>query len=262
MREYTGESGFLGACESIAELGAGEFMVSVGDIDPPGGVLSAVQSALGADYPWYPVVGNHEAETGSAMTWLRSFTVSELEDVLSWGPEGAEETTYSFDRENVHFVVLNQYYDGVADTGAVDGDVSAGLLNWLIADLEANDKPVVFVFGHEPAFPQPDEENGRERHFGNSLDLFPENRDRFWNTLAEFGVSAYVCGHTHNYSALEIDGVWQIDTGHVRGYAGDPGARSTHLLFQVLQTGKVIINTYRLRYLSDVYERVGVFPLN
>ena len=193
--------------------------------------------------------------------WLRSFTVSELEDILSWGPAGAEETTYSFDRANVHFVVLNQYYDGVSDTGVIEGDVSAELLEWLVTDLEAYAKPVVFVFGHEPAYPQPDEENGRERHFGNCLDFFPGNRDQFWNTLAEFGVSAYICGHTHNYSAVKINGVWQIDAGHARGYAGDPGARSTYLLFQVLQTGKVLISTYRLRSFSDVYERVKIFSL-
>ncbi|TET54000.1 MAG: hypothetical protein E3J64_02675 [Anaerolineales bacterium] len=45
-------------------------------------------------------------------------------------------------------------------------------------------------------------------------------------------VTAYICGHTHNYSAVNIDGVWQIDAGHARGL-GDTGARSTFVLIQV-----------------------------
>lgn len=39
------------------------------------------------------------------------------------------------------------------------------------------------------------------------------NRDRFWNALVNYGVAAYICGHTHNHSVINIDGVWQIDAG-------------------------------------------------
>jgi len=28
-----------------------------------------------------------------------------------------------------------------------------------------------------------------------------------------YGVAAYICGHPHNHSVINIDGVWQIDAG-------------------------------------------------
>ena len=34
------------------------------------------------------------------------------------------------------------------------GDVAPVLLEWLARDLEKNTLPVVFVIGHEPAYPQ------------------------------------------------------------------------------------------------------------
>jgi hypothetical protein len=56
-------------------------------------------------------------------------------------------------------------------------------------------------------------------------------------------VVAYVCGHTHGYSAVEIDGVWQLDAGHARG-KGDTGARSTFIMINVDANG-VTFKTYR-----------------
>jgi hypothetical protein len=70
------------------------------------------------------------------------------------------------------------------------------------------------------------------RHIGDSLDKYPARRDRFWELLRDEGVLAYFCGHTHNYSAVKIDGVWQLDAGHCRG-VGDPGAPSTFLIVDV-----------------------------
>jgi len=50
--------------------------------------------------------------------------------------------------------------------------------------------------------------------------------------LKQYSVTAYLCGHTHNFSAIQIDGVWQIDVGHARGL-GDPEAPSTLALVWV-----------------------------
>ena len=44
---------------------------------------------------------------------------------------------------------------------------------------------------------------------------------------------AYFCGHTHNFSAYNKEGVWQMDAGHSRG-AGDTGASSTFLMIHVV----------------------------
>ncbi|MFQ5594251.1 MAG: metallophosphoesterase family protein [Anaerolineae bacterium] len=236
---------FRGACEAIATRGGGAFMVSPGDIDPTSDVRWTITSTLGVTYTWYPGVGNHElpgagneSYSGSNMDWLRSYDY----DSVNPGPSGCPETTYSFDYANAHFVMLNEYCDTGGDT-VRDGDVVDHLYDWLVADLSATDKTHVFVFGHEPAYPQPDADNGRTRHLGDSLDKYPTNRDRFWNLLRDEGVIAYVYGHTHNYSAIEIDGVWQLDAGHARGQ-GDTGARSTFIVISVGDSG-VTFKTYR-----------------
>ncbi len=139
-----------------------------------------------------------------------------MPNVVNRGPKGCEETTFSFDYGDTHFVVLNQYFDGVRDWGS-KGDVVPELLEWLEADLAATTKKHIFVFGHEPLIPMPDMDNGRIRHQGDSLDEDPENAFAFHQLLLKYGVDAYVCGHTHNTSYAKINGLWQLDPGHARG---------------------------------------------
>ena len=198
--------------------GPGAFHVSPGDID---GTVpenrAVIDTHFGADALWYPGVGNHEAETAADMTWIRdeynngNGVRTPLKNFTNQdGPLTSKETTYSWDYGNAHFVQLNEYWDGGSDVGA-NGDVIPALRGWLAADLAANAKPYVFVFGHEPAFPV-------NRHVGDSLDAEPPNRDAFWSLLEEHDVNAYIVGHTHYYSKRRGDrngagGVWQIDAG-------------------------------------------------
>ena len=255
MRDYTGcnPDHFRGVCETIREGGRSDFMVSAGDLDPPQKTYSTIQEYIDLNYIWYPVVGNHELETSSFMEWLRAFNQNglKLPGIVKSGPSGCKETTYSFDYESAHFIILNEYCDGSNDS-ATDGDVGDALYQWLLEDLEANSKPVIFVFGHEPAYPRPDAESGRLRHGTDSLNKYEENRDRFWNALADYGVTAYICGHTHNYSAVKINGVWQIDSGHARG-TGDTGSRSTFIMIYVMEDQSVWYYTYRLNLSKGKY---------
>ncbi len=127
--------------------------------------------------------------------------------------------------------MLNVYCDGTGPD-VTDGDISDHLYDWLANDLRDTDKAHVFVFGHEPAYPRPDTDNGRQRHMDDSLNAHPAHRDRFWALLREEGVVAYFCGHTHNHSAAYIDGVWQVDVGHAQG-RGDTDAPSTFVTVHV-----------------------------
>ena len=208
---------FSGACEAIKEVGAGSFMISPGDLDvrPPSAVRDMIDKTIGEDYPWYPVLGNHDPESPSTMEYLREYSKA-VPNVVNRGPEGCEETTFSFDYGNTHFVVLNQYFDGVRDWG-LNGEIVPELLEWLEADLTATTKKHIFVFGHEPLIPMPDMDNGRLRHQGDSLDENPENAFALHQLLVKHGVNAYVCGHTHNTSYAKINGLWQLDPGHARG---------------------------------------------
>ncbi len=252
MRNYAGPDTYdttqfyRGACEAISALGAGAFMISPGDIDPPVNVKWTIEQYIGSLYPWYPVVGNHESETPEDMDWLRLYNPggTALPGIVNPGPVNAVETCYSFDHENVHFAVINEYYDGVSDTGT-DGDVTDALYDWLAADLAATTRELIFVIGHEPAYVQRDQDCGALRHSGDSLDQWDhiENRDRFWALLQEYNVVAYLTGHTHCYSAEQLYGIWQIDAGHSRGL-GDSVARSTFVMIHV-NGPMVTYETYR-----------------
>ena len=228
MPEYRDGRHFAGAISALADAGAGAFMVSPGDIDPPGAVREVLDSLLGADYVWYPVVGNHESETAEDMAWLREYNTGgrKLPDIVRTGPQGCEETTFSFNSGPAHFSVINQYYDGKSDIGS-DGDVVDELYDWLAADLAAAGKPYLFVVGHEPVVPTPDESSGRVRHADDSLNQHEKNNARFMALLRKYR-AIYLCGHTHNTSVAYINGVWQLDSGHSRGI-GDTGAPSTFM---------------------------------
>jgi len=232
--QYDTAEYFRGAVEAIAALGGGEFLITPGDMDPPSRVLWTITCTLGANYKWYPVVGNHdlpgwgnEPSLGANMRWLNAYDYGDVYP----GPTGCPTTTYSFDYKNAHFVMLNEYCDSYGE-GVIGGDIPGHLYDWLANDLRSTDKHHIFVVGHEPAYPQPDADNGRVRHLGDSLDLYPERRDRFWNLLRENKVVAYICGHTHNYSAAKLDGVWQLDAAHAQGIGG-AGARSTFVMVHV-----------------------------
>ena len=67
---------------------------------------------------------------------------------------------------------------------------------WLESQLEGNVKPHVFAFGHEPAF--------RALHY-DCLDMHPDRRDAFWNSLKAAGSRAYFCGHDHFYDHARVD---------------------------------------------------------
>ncbi|TET55148.1 MAG: hypothetical protein E3J64_00725, partial [Anaerolineales bacterium] len=145
---YDSSSYFRGACEAIAAAGETALMVSPGDIDPVEDVHWTITQTLGVTYTWYPVVGNHELPgngtevyTGANMDYLRAYDYG----MVNIGPSGCPTTTYSFDYENVHLVMLNEYCDSDGYTATV-GDIPDHLYNWLATDLAATDREHILVF--------------------------------------------------------------------------------------------------------------------
>ena len=236
---------FRGAVQQLKDLGGAAFLISPGDIDPPDGARWTVDQVLGPAFRWVPVVGNHELPdngmelaSGANLAYLRAYD----QGAVNPGPADCPTTTFSFDYQNAHFAVLNEYCAAGGDDVTL-GDISDEVYSWLAADLAGSTQRHKFVIGHAPAYPLPDEDNGRLRHELDSLNQYPVHRDRFWSLLKTMGVAAYFCGHTHNFSAAQMDGVWQVDAGHARGL-GDPGAPSTLVMVQVSSTA-VVARTYR-----------------
>lgn len=252
MRSYLGPVGantakeFRSALDALQTAGPGAFLLSPGDIDPPydldsltDDVHAAVQERLGSGFPWYPVIGNHEAETPGDMAGLRAYPIQTQGGGATdfrLGPANAAKTCYSFTAGGARFIAINEYYDGISDTGPSPGASEAGRIHpslyaWLEAELAYADTlnpDYLFVVGHEPVYPLPDEANGRLRHRGDSLDAHKDEAIAFVDLLKAYDVTAYLCGHTHDYSAALVDGLAQIDAGHARG-TGDTGAPSTFL---------------------------------
>ena len=183
------------------------------------------------------------------------------------GPDYAE-TVYSFNRGNCHFISVNTNYwfTGVMYDGTTvrfpsdqegtalalrlvggnrEGYVLPYQLKWLEEDLagaEADENiDWVFVFTHEPAFPngghlydamfwgKPGKGhegglNDASVPLGDVIDM----RDRFWGALAQSPkVVAFMCGDEHNYSRTLIDSDVSPDFAHpvwhiVSGGAGAP----------------------------------------
>ncbi|HUU11017.1 MAG TPA: metallophosphoesterase [Phycisphaerae bacterium] len=218
--------GYATIVRRMAEVPGGriQFLISAGDQNPAAMTRSQLDAVFGKTLPWYPVVGNHDASTTATdeMTVLREHYDTHLKGKVNAGPEGTHETTYSFDAGDVHVAIINQYWDGKPKPGhdAVgNGDVVPALVAWLRKDLAASRKPWKIVVGHEPAFPQHDQDLERGRHATSSLNADTKHRDAFWKVLEDTGCAAYVCGHTHCYSRYQPEGsrVWQIDVAQARG---------------------------------------------
>jgi hypothetical protein len=147
---------------------------------------------------------------------------------------------YSFRYGNCHFVQLNSdyWYSSLPQEvgGNYFGRLLPGQLAWLEQDLSEarhNRAQHIFVFVHEPAFP-----NGghvQDALWGGGVVEGVAARDRFWKAVCDAGAVAVFSGHEHNYSRMRIDAntpvhidgtpnpafgkpVWQI----IQGAAGAP----------------------------------------
>jgi 3',5'-cyclic AMP phosphodiesterase CpdA len=199
-----------------------DFLIALGDIVYPGGraiqymnhffpVYNDVKKAgiatgapLMASIPFYPVVGNHDADAQRLPTYADAFSCFHWFSVPKNGPgEGPWSTplgkdpiaaehfrtmagpeypamcNYSFDYGDGHFLVLDA--NGYA---AKDMD---SLLPWIERDLSHSKQRWKFVCFHHPAF-------------HTSKEHYTEQRMRLLQPLFErHGVDLVLAGHVHNY---------------------------------------------------------------
>jgi len=196
-----------------------------------------LKAEFGDDVIWYPGVGNHEVQRAQDdLLWLRQFYYDHLQGKVNPGPKGCEETTYSWDYQNAHFVQLNMYFDGEKydkDLGFTDA-----LIEWLEEDLDKNAKPVVFVIYHEPAWPN--DRGGKES---------PANWQRFMKVLNDRKIVAGFCAHTHKYARYQVDGdwdkfTWEVDAGNA-GRLSHADKHQTFVDVTVNSNGLVQFDTWQ-----------------
>ena len=200
-----------------SSMPAPEFMVVTGDFPHLSQTEAIIDAQLGSNFLWYPVIGNHEMDDlTNDFNVIRDTKVPSLPNIVNHGPTGSVNTTYSFDYENSHFVVVNPFWDGASNDHTSGGDIPTALNNWVNADLTANAANHEFVFIHTPPFPE-------HRHVGEDLDANPANRNAFITTLNSKGVESIFAGHTHYYehdTAADyplLGNIHQVTNGSMRG---------------------------------------------
>lgn len=109
------------------------------------------------------------------------------------------QTVYYKDFYNTRIIVLNSFHPKEIHK------ISASQISWL-KNITYNCDKYKIVFIHSPAYPT-------GAHLGHCLDLYPELRDKLWQTLVECNIDIFFSGHEHNYSRRIIDNIPQIITG-------------------------------------------------
>jgi 3',5'-cyclic AMP phosphodiesterase CpdA len=185
-----------------------------------------IYGPLGHEIPIYTGMGNHESlieifEDGAQTDKqgersAEAVFASEFVNPMN-GPEPERPglppykgNVYSFDYAGCHFTQLNSDYwysnRPQQHEGNPFGLLLPQQLDWFEKDLAAARSAGarhIFVFVHEPAFPNGGHVQDSLWRGGNPEGI--RARDRFWSIAARAGAVAVFCGHEHNYSRTLID---------------------------------------------------------
>ena len=154
--------------------------------------------------------GNHDVQQNA---WATELLAEAFPKLPSDGPAGFERRAYVFDYRDVRFISLDsEQFDQPNRLGPEQ-------LSWLEQQLRNNPNRYTIVFSHAPAYPV-------GPHIGSSLDVYPQERDQFWQLLRDHKVTAYITGHEHLYNHQQIAEVQQIivgtsGSGIYGGYGGE-----------------------------------------
>jgi hypothetical protein len=194
----------------------------------------------GSGIPLYMIRGNHEdGPNETVMPLLDAYLASVARDMPLNGPPGEERLTYSFTWKGAKFIGIDEYtpHNGLKET--VDQ-------NWVDKELTNDTRPFIFVFGHAPAYPVDSDLDDK----GYDLSVRPEQRDLFWNSLADHHVTAYFSGHAHMYVRGVVQGVQQVVSGN-GGAVGNP--------FNPAEADPTLRIEYPLQNVPALEGKVGYF---
>jgi hypothetical protein len=163
---------------------------------------SVMQPVYDAGIPVLPVAGNHE------LSGLEAFKSMFLAPLAAHPPQGIEDLvldatdsdgrSYAFRHRGALFLALDEYADNSVQTHAVN----QAFVDVQLAGRDPAATPLVFAFGHEPAF-----RAGRDE----GLEQRPAERNAFWRSLEDAGCRAYFCGHMHLYAHARIQpSLWRL----------------------------------------------------
>lgn len=150
-----------------------------------------------------PVIGNHEVNNQPEDDRYERIFSRIYDDMLpSMYLDGYNKTVFYVDYENVRFIILNAFHFKEINR------IGKKQLSWFEEAASANIKNKI-VFVHSPAFPT-------GAHLGHCLDLYPKDRNAFWEIVENCNIDIVFSGHEHNYSRRKIEykkGIYQVITG-------------------------------------------------
>lgn len=156
-----------------------------------------------------PVIGNHEVNIepqDDRCEKILSEFYNNLNPISSL--KNYNNTVYCKDFDDIRIIVLNSHHPHEIH------QVCDSQLSWL-ENITSDCSKKKLLFVHSPLFPT-------GAHIGHCLDLYPDKRDKFLNTIEKCNINLIFCGHEHNYSRRVIkstgsnsntDGILQVITG-------------------------------------------------
>lgn len=160
--------------------------------------------------PFIPTPGNHDYNSISPVTSPKPPLqhtgayydfVEVYRNAEAGGVPSGHELYYSFDYGNIHFINLNSelgsIFSGNDDWTGVNPLVpfnTSPMKQWLIQDLQANTKPWVIAYFHQPPYTDGSHESTT------FYEVFMRAmRQNYTPILEQYGVDLVICGHTHVY---------------------------------------------------------------
>jgi predicted phosphodiesterase len=169
--------------------------------------LAAIAPLNEAGIPVYYVRGNHEfggeVRPGTGVKQL-IYTYNKMfaRKMPQNGPADSRGLNYSFVYKSANFIVTDQY------TGSQGLDVQINL-PWIASQLAQNRSPLVFTFGHSPAY-----RTSTSEEYEFQLAAVQPERDQFWELLVRYNVVAYISSHEHFYARGKVRSVAQVVQGN------------------------------------------------
>jgi 3',5'-cyclic AMP phosphodiesterase CpdA len=144
--------------------------------------------------PYFLTVGNHDANPKVPFSEKTFKAQVDLP---------GNELYYSFVAGNSLFIVLDSYMDDQ------EKRITGEQFKWLETVLANSAQKHKFVFLHHPLYT----DLGKGHHAHDSLDRYPESRDRLESLFASRKVDAVFAGHEHYYQRRMVDGIVHVITG-------------------------------------------------
>jgi len=148
----------------------------------------------------WPTIGNHDAASADSATqtgpYYDQFTMPK--NAEAGGVASGTEAYYSFNYGNIHFIVLDSQETSRATNGA--------MMNWLKADLQADNSDWVVAYWHHPPYT-------KGSHNSDTESIHIDMRANFLPVLEAHGVDLVLGGHSHSYErSYLLDGHYGLSS--------------------------------------------------